>query len=90
MHNLCITKVAYPPVGDYTNSQYMEDIYTTKLIRVGNSLSVVIPRNILKANNWKKGDHIIFTFAGLECVILKRLTDADIRKIKDVEQIIQA
>lgn len=66
----------------------MEDIYTTKIIRVGNSKAVVIPRHILKANNWQKGDHIIFTFAGLECLILKRLTDTDIKRLKDVEYII--
>lgn len=90
MDNLCITFVAPPRVGYYNYITNMEDIYVTKIVRVGSSNAVVIPSNILKANKWERGDHIVFTFAGLECLILKRLTDADIKKIKDVETIIIA
>lgn len=38
----------------------MEYIQTSKLIKTGNSLCIVIPKNILKALQMERGDQVVF------------------------------
>ena len=86
--NLCITLFYLPRGVEYTTHKYMEQLYITKLVRVGTSTAVVVPKHILKLNNWERGDYIVFTFAGFESLILKRLNDREVRRIKDAESTI--
>lgn len=66
----------------------MENICITKIIRVGTSNAIVIPRAILNANNWERGDHVVFTLVGLESLIIKKLNDSEIQKLKSIPDII--
>jgi len=60
----------------------MKDIYITKVSRQGTSLGVVIPKPILKAYNWQRGDLVIFDVASNGTLLLKLLTDKDMQNIK--------
>lgn len=60
----------------------MEELYITKIVKVGTSKAVVIPTNVLEGLGWQRGDRVIFTFAGQDQLIVKRVTDEDIRKLK--------
>lgn len=60
----------------------MEDIYLTKVVRVGSSKGIIIPTNILNALNWQRGDTIIFILANPEQLIIKRVSDKDIHELK--------
>lgn len=62
----------------------MEEIYITKIVKVGNSKAVVIPSNVMDGLNWKRGDRVIFTFAADDQLIVKRIDDETIRKLKAV------
>lgn len=61
----------------------MEYIYTTKLVKIGDSRGVVIPVPILDGLGWKRGDLLIFTFADGDQLITKKLDDAAIRRLKN-------
>ena len=66
----------------YTNYTNMESVFITKIIRVGTSNAVVIPVEILNGYHWQRGDILIFGFAGSEQLLLKRLTDKELKELK--------
>jgi antitoxin component of MazEF toxin-antitoxin module len=66
----------------------MESIHITKLVRVGDSLGVITPKTILKAYNWKRGDILVFTFINNDTLAIRRLTDVEIRAIKEKTAVI--
>lgn len=63
----------------------MEEIYITKIVKVGNSKAVVIPTNVMDGLRWERGDRVIFTFAGDDQLIVRRISDEAIRKLKAVD-----
>jgi len=63
----------------------IQSVFITKLQRNGNSLSIVIPREILKAFRWERGDMLIFGFAGVEQLFIKRITDKELQELKPKE-----
>jgi AbrB family looped-hinge helix DNA binding protein len=76
-------------LGDSRDREYnyyhsMEELYTTKIVKVGTSKAVVIPTNVLDGLGWKRGDRVVFTFAGEDQLIVKKLDDETIRRIKEV------
>lgn len=61
----------------------MDNLYTTKLVKIGTSRGVIIPTNILTGLNWQRGDSIIFTFGYDDTLIIKKLDDETIRRLKE-------
>lgn len=66
----------------YNNNVNMEYIYTTKIVKIGDSKGVIIPLPILDGLGWKRGDMVVFTFAAGDQLIIKKLDDETIRQIK--------
>lgn len=60
----------------------MEELYITKIVLTGTSLAVVVPRNVLAGLGWQRGDRVYFTFADDDQLIVRRMTDDIIRKLK--------
>lgn len=72
----------------------MEELYLTKIVRIGTSKGIIVPTNILDGLNWKRGDRVVFTFGYDDTLIVKKVDDETIRQIKraggvDVEPTIQ-
>ena len=67
---------------EYNYCENMENLYITKVVRVGNSLGVIIPKNILVGINFKRGDTIMFSEYAPGQVMLRCLTDIEIRNLK--------
>ena len=60
----------------------MEELYTTKIIVSGTSKAIIIPVNVLAGLGWQRGDRVVFTFAGDDQLIVKKLDNATVRQIK--------
>lgn len=65
----------------------MEDIYTTKIIRSGTSLAVIVPKNVLSGLGWQRGDRVVFTFDYNDTLIVKKLDDETIRRLKELDRL---
>lgn len=61
----------------------MEQLHLRKIKQTGTSLSVNIPANILREFDWRKGDFLVYTFPGGDAVTLRKVTDEEIRNLKD-------
>lgn len=57
----------------------MNYVKITKLIKVGDSLGIIIPKNILDALKWERGDQIVFGVYDETNIIIKRVTDTDLK-----------
>ena len=60
----------------------METLIITKVIRVGNSNAIVIPRPILKALNIQRGDQMAFGVYADDVICVRKISQSDLRKIK--------
>lgn len=60
----------------------MEYIKITKVIKTGTSLCVVVPKDILRACGIVRGDHVVWSVAGDNILILRKINDVDISKLK--------
>lgn len=69
----------------YTYITYMQTIFITKLAKQGSSLGIIIPRPILNAYNWQRGDVMVFGFHGNEQLFLRRMTDKDMQNLKPIQ-----
>lgn len=67
----------------YNNNYNMDNIITAKIIKVGSSKAIVIPVNVLSGLGWERGDNVIFTFGFDDTLIIKKLDDETIRRLKD-------
>lgn len=61
----------------------MENLDITKVVRVGSSFGVIIPRKVLIGINWQRGDTIMFSNYQTGQVTLRALTDVEIKYIKN-------
>lgn len=59
----------------------MKDLYITKIVQQGTSQGVVIPKAILQAYGWQRGDLVLFTVSSNGTLILRRLTDKDAQSL---------
>jgi len=64
----------------------MEVIYTTRIVKVGNSKALVIPTPVLNGLGWQRGDMVLFTFANEDNLIVKKIDDETIRRLKAMGQ----
>lgn len=60
----------------------MERVIITRIIKTGNSLCVVIPKNILTAMQLQRGDQVAFGIFDENTLAISKLSQADILKIK--------
>lgn len=60
----------------------MEPLHITKLVRTGTSNAIVVPVNILAGLGWKRGDNLIFTFATNEQLVVRKISDEQVRMLK--------
>lgn len=60
----------------------MEYIRTTKIIKNGTSLAVVIPKEILTALNLQRGDQVSFFVYDLDTIVVRRVTQQDLLNLK--------
>lgn len=60
----------------------MEYIRTTKIIKTGTSLCVVIPKEILTALNFERGDQVSFFTYDLDTIIIRRVSQIDLENLK--------
>lgn len=69
-------------VLEYNDYHYMEYIRTTKIIKTGTSLCVVVPKEILTATNMKRGDQISFWVYDEDTIVLRRVSQVDLINLK--------
>ncbi len=67
----------------YTNSTNVENIYITKVIKTGNSLSVVIPKSYLRAYNLQRGDQVIFGSVTENIIGIHKLNSNELLQLKN-------
>lgn len=60
----------------------MENLYTTKIIKTGSSLAIVIPKPILAAMMLDRGDQVIFSVIQGPTLIIRQLSETEIRRLK--------
>jgi AbrB family looped-hinge helix DNA binding protein len=77
--------------GEYYNynNNCMESLYMTKVRQLGDSHGIVIPKPVLKAMNFKRGDLLVFIMDTDDTITLRRLSDKQIREIKERAAIIK-
>ena len=73
----------------YTDDTYMERIYMTKVQKVGTSKGITLPPDILRAYGWERGDLLVFVTTTPEYLAIRRLTDKEIRAIKEQQAVIK-
>ena len=61
----------------------MEPIYLTKVLKIGNSLGIVIPLDVLKAVGLRRGDLVMFKDFGVNEFSVRWLTPVEIKEIKN-------
>lgn len=60
----------------------MEELYMTKIVRVGTSKAIIVPVNVLDGLGWQRGDRVLFTFAGHDQLIVRKVDDETIKQLK--------
>ena len=60
----------------------MNYIRTTKVTRVGTSLAIVIPVEILRALKIQRGDQLVFGVYDDDTLIIKKIPDRELRNFK--------
>lgn len=60
----------------------MENLHIGKVLRVGDSLGITIPINVLRALKWQRGDTIVITNFAFEQFTVVRLPDEKIKELK--------
>ncbi len=66
----------------------MEHLYTTKIVRMGSSLGIVIPKQILESCTMSRGDHVLFGDFSHNGFAVRVLSDMQIKLFK--QEIIKA
>ena len=82
MDNLWITFLDTGGGFVYTYYNTMGTAYITKLCKIGTSQGVIIPKNILNAYHWQRGDFLIFGFSSDDQIFVRRLNDLEINQLK--------
>lgn len=60
----------------------MEQLKITKLNRIGDSLGIIIPKNILSALKWERGDQVVFGIFNDDTVAVRKITNEEIKTWK--------
>lgn len=65
----------------------MQTFHTTKVIKTGSSLGIVIPKEILAACMWERGDHLVFGVLEGPTLVIKQLSEQEITRLKPTRDI---
>lgn len=65
----------------------METFHSTKITKVGNSLAITIPKEILAACMWERGDRVVFGVLDGPTLVVKQISEQDIRRLKPTRDI---
>lgn len=65
----------------------MERLLTTKIIKIGSSLGLVLPKDILGGMGLDRGDQVIFSVIAGPTLVVRQLSDAEIRRLKPATDI---
>lgn len=65
----------------------MERFYTTKVVKIGSSKGIIIPREILTALMWDRGDVVSFGVIAGPTLVVRQLTDLEIRRLRPTQEI---
>jgi antitoxin component of MazEF toxin-antitoxin module len=60
----------------------MERLIITRIIKTGNSLCVVLPKNILHALKLERGDQVVFGILDDQSLVIHKLSQSDLLKLK--------
>lgn len=60
----------------------MENIKVGKVLKVGSSLAIVVPAELARALNIKRGDQIVYGGYSENQFFVRRLTDQELRAMK--------
>ena len=72
-----------PPDTYYNNGTDMETLVLVKIVQTGSSCGVIIPSGILRQLNLQRGDFLSLTVRGEAVLVLRPVTDAEIRALKE-------
>lgn len=66
-------------------------IYQKKILKYGNSLTLIIPNELIAGLGWQRGDTILFVPESDKKVLLRHVTDVEMLKlIEEQERVISA
>lgn len=80
--NLWTKNIDAGRILQYHYHNYMINMQITKVVRVGTSLAVVIPVNILRGLFIERGDQVVFSIAAGDVLCMRKITDAEKLQIK--------
>lgn len=66
----------------YTNDYNMEVLTIHKIIKVGDSLGVVIPKNILDGLGWQRGDQMVFGVYDVDALCICRISQEKLKELR--------
>ncbi len=70
---------------EYNDYNDMEYIRTTKIIKTGTSLCVVIPKEILRAVCFERGDQVAFGIYNMDTIAIRKISPGELTIVKPKE-----
>lgn len=61
---------------------HMEALYLTKLVKMGSSHGIIIPKQLLTGFKWERGDSLVFGLGVDNQLFIRRLSNEEIIKMK--------
>lgn len=65
----------------------MERFYTTKIVKIGSSCGIVLPKDILAACMWERGDQVSFGVISGPTLVIRQISEQEIRRLKPTNDI---
>lgn len=75
----CLTPRCSIEYNYYIN---MENVDITKVVKVGTSLGIIIPKHILTSCEIQRGDHIVFGLFTEGQFFVRKLTEKELRHLR--------
>ena len=66
----------------YTDYTDMVNFQIAKVFRNGKSLVVALPVNFSRGLNIERGDHVVFSLASADVILMRKLADSDMKNYK--------
>ena len=63
----------------------MENVVMTKVIRVGTSLGIIIPKTLLQQLDIQRGDTVVYGCYGPGQCLVRRLSEAELKHLRPRE-----
>ena len=66
----------------YNDCNDMERLIITRIIKTGNSLCVVLPKNILHALKLERGDQVVFGIYDEQSLVIRKVSQSELSALK--------